>query len=270
LLAGDGIRCPVTIKQRLCRTRGIPGSSAGNQSGVEFPRLPVDAPPVHAASVAVIGIAGPSGAGKSWLARNLQRRLGPLAARLSLDDFYRDLAHLDPTERARTNFDHPESIDWPLFESRLAEILEGGAPPLPRYDFKTHTRSATSRRWHPRPVVVVEGLWTWWRPALRRLYRLRVFVDGEEPLLFERRLRRDIRERERSQQSVRHQWDSHVWPMARRYVLPQARHAHVQVAGTPSPADLVRLAARIRRLAVPGWGGPPQKRPDTWIRSRSR
>lgn len=206
-------------------------------------------PSVHACSVTVVGIAGASGAGKSWLARDLQRRLRPHAARLSLDDFYRDLSPLALADRALTNFDHPSAIDWPLFETRLQEILGGGTPLLPRYDFGTHTRRTTPRRWRPRPVVLVEGLWPWWPPALRPLYRLRVFLSAEEALLFERRLQRDVQERQRTAESVHRQWHEHVWPMSRRHVLPQARHAHLRFTGQPTESQLIRLTARIRRLA---------------------
>ena len=60
----------------------------------------------------LVAIVGGSGAGKSWLAERLHRRLGARAARLSLDDFYRDRSHLPPGRREKLNFDHPRSIDW--------------------------------------------------------------------------------------------------------------------------------------------------------------
>src|SRR5689334_19369399 len=38
----------------------------------------------------LVAIVGGSGSGKTWLAKKLQAALGDRAARLSLDDFYRD------------------------------------------------------------------------------------------------------------------------------------------------------------------------------------
>jgi len=48
-----------------------------------------------------------AGAGrKTWLVERLQASLNGQAARLSLDDFYRDRSHLPPARRTRVNFDH--------------------------------------------------------------------------------------------------------------------------------------------------------------------
>ena len=55
-------------------------------------------------------------------AGRLVEAFGADAGRLSLDDFYLDLSHQLPEERHRTNFDHPNAIDWPLFRRTLARI----------------------------------------------------------------------------------------------------------------------------------------------------
>ena len=47
--------------------------------------------PVH------VAVVGGSGSGKTWLAEKLAAALAPRAARLSLDDFYRDLSALPTT-----------------------------------------------------------------------------------------------------------------------------------------------------------------------------
>jgi len=72
--------------------------------------------------VTLVAIAGGSGSGKTWLAAALRRRLRGTAALLSIDDFYRDLAHLPPNRRTRVNFDSPAAIDWVAFESALRAI----------------------------------------------------------------------------------------------------------------------------------------------------
>jgi len=197
----------------------------------------------------LVAIAGGSGSGKTWLARELQRRLRPHAALLSLDDFYHDLAGLPLAERAKVNFDHPEAIDWELFHECLAGIREGGAVTVPRYDFSQHTREPRGRRWPARPVVLVEGLWPWRRSAVARLYSLRVFRAGGDEVCLARRLERDVRERGRSEDSVHTQWHSHVQPMYRRFVAPQAATAHVRLPREVPEWRLDRIAARIRRLA---------------------
>ena len=199
--------------------------------------------------VTLIAIAGGSGSGKSWLASELVRRLKPHAARLSLDDFYRDLTALPLAERARTNFDAPRAIDWPRFETCLDQLRAGGTVLLPRYDFTTHTRRPRPRRWRWRPIVLIEGLWPWWRPSLRRHYALRVFRTGPDEVLFARRLERDVAARARTAESVERQWRQQVRPMYRRFVRPQLRSAHISLPCEAPGWRIDRLAARIRRLA---------------------
>src|SRR6185436_16193427 len=114
----------------------------------------------------LIAITGGSGAGKTWLARELQSALGRRAARISLDDFYRDSSHLSPGRRAAINFDHPRTIDWPTLERALRQLRAGRPARVPRYDFKTHCRVRTQAVLRPRPIVVMEGLWLLRRPSL--------------------------------------------------------------------------------------------------------
>lgn len=201
-------------------------------------------------AVILVAIAGGSGSGKTWLAAALRRRLRSQAGLISLDDFYRDLSHLPLARRARTNFDSPAAIDWTLFESTLRTLAAGGTPILPRYDFAHHTRSARVRRWRRHPIVLIEGLWPWARPGLRRLFSLRIYRDAAAGLRFERRLRRDVRHRGRTPASVDRQWRLQVEPMFARHVAPQRRTADVVLGAVVTPADLAALARRIRQWSA--------------------
>ena len=201
-------------------------------------------------AVHLIAITGGSGSGKTWLAKKLQRRLGRRAGLLSLDDFYRDLSALPPGARDRVNFDHPDAIDWDLFRKCLEAIRRGEPVRLPCYDFATHTRKSRTRRWEPRPVLVIDGLWLLRRPAIRKLYAHTVFVDGPEELRLARRLARDQTERGRSKASVLRQWRSHVKPMHDAHVAPQARLANQVVTPETAQAALAMLEEMAELLAV--------------------
>ena len=196
----------------------------------------------------LVAIAGPSGAGKSWLASQLRTRLGPRAALLRLDDFYRDLSHLPEARRQQINFDHPRAIDWDLFERTLTNCRAGRRSRAPRYDFTRHTRRARMTWWKPKPLVLVEGLWLWRRPSIRRLFAIRIYVDCPRRVQLQRRLRRDAIERGRSAASVRRQFASQVVPMAERHVAPQARWADVVLTSPVSERDVDTLAERVRTL----------------------
>lgn len=189
-------------------------------------------------NVHLIAVTGGSGSGKTWLVQQLLREFVEDAGRISLDDFYHDLSHLPPEEREGTNFDHPDAIDWSLFQQCLGCIASGEVCELPSYDFATHTRRTDRVPWVPPRMILIDGLWLLHREELRALYSLSIFVECSEPLRFERRLARDQIERLRSERSVREQFDRYVVPMHLQFVAPQARHADLVIE---TPFQLERL-----------------------------
>jgi uridine kinase len=197
----------------------------------------------------LIAIAGGSGAGKSWLAGRLQRALGTKAARLSLDDFYRDRSHLPPGRREQINYDHPRAIDWPCLERVLGDCRAGRRARVPCYDFATHTRSSRRRQWQPRALILVEGLWLLHRRAVRGQFDLKIYVGCPENIRMGRRLARDVAERGRNLASVRRQFREKVAPMHQRFVAPQALLADIVLTRPPGRGQVRQLAAILRTLA---------------------
>jgi uridine kinase len=198
----------------------------------------------HRAPPILIAIVGGSGSGKTWLADKLKTELAPHAARLSLDDFYRDRSHLSPLRRARINFDQPHAIDWAALEDALRALAEGRATRVPIYDFKTHSRDGV-RVLHPKPVILVDGLWLLRRRSLRQLFGLRIFIDCATGTRLRRRLERDRSARGRTTASVKEQFWGTVEPMHRVYVAPQVRYADILVGGHCRAGDVARLAGEI-------------------------
>lgn len=194
-----------------------------------------------------IAITGGSGSGKTWLARQLKRRLGAQAVILTLDDFYRDQSAVPLRQRSRLNFDHPDAIDWDLLIECLDGIKDGKPVRLPRYDFTEHTRKTRTRVWNRKPIVVLEGLWLLRRPELRKLYSLSVFVECDEALRLERRIKRDMRERERSRASILRQFRTQVAPMHDCYVQPQAKLATMVLGPAISRQAVDDLAEQIQQ-----------------------
>lgn len=193
----------------------------------------------------LIAITGGSGAGKTRLAGELQRALGANAARLSLDDFYLDRSALSPEERADINFDHPDAIDWPLFEQVLDDCRQGRPAPVPRYDFAAHLRSPSWEKFFPTPLVLVEGLWLFWQPRLLKWFDLKIFLDCPARRRLEQRLARDVSERGRSVGSVRAQFWETVAPMHEQFVAPQARWADLILKAPVDSQALRELVATL-------------------------
>ena len=198
--------------------------------------------PVH------IAIVGGSGSGKTWLAEKLAARLAPQAARLSLDDFYRDLSSLPAKERDRVNFDDPAAIDWETFREIISAMRIGKAIALPRYDFATHTRTREPQVFTPPPLVVWDGLWLLHHGWLRGQFAASVFVECEAEVRFHRRAERDVRERGRTLESVRRQFFGHVDPMHEKFVEPQLGRAAQCLTSPVGTATAEQLANQFKKL----------------------
>jgi uridine kinase len=197
----------------------------------------------------LVAIVGGSGSGKTWLASRLESALGKqTVCRVGLDDFYRDRSSLSPQRRARINFDRPEAIDWPELESVMNRCFCGRDTTVPRYDFKTHCRAKTPRSFLARPVVLLDGLWLLRRPALRRLFALKVYLECPADLRLKRRINRDRVERGRSATSVREQFETTVEPMHKKYVAAQRRWADVVITADEMQKRLPDLIKRIKGL----------------------
>lgn len=198
----------------------------------------------------LVAIVGGSGSGKTWLAEKLCAALGRRAARLSLDDFYRDRSHLPVGRRGRINFDHPRAIDWVAF-ARVAEACLAGKPVrVPSYNFETHSRRAKPRLFHPKPITLVDGLWLLHRRKLRRLFGVSIFLKCSQTTRLRRRLARDLLSRGRAAASVRAQFRLTVAPMHTQHVAPQARWAQMVVREIPTACRVKLLAEKLRIKAA--------------------
>ena len=189
----------------------------------QIPRLPF--PPT------VLGIAGCSGSGKTTLANEMARMLRGL--RFHLDDYYLDLGHMPLAERVQQNFDDPSMIEIPLLAEHIAALARGDTIDRPVYDFATYTRVlGRTQRVTSGPFLIIEGIFALHFAELLPLYQLRIYVDTPDALCFERRLKRDMDERGRSEESVRYQWEYRVRPSSMTFVRPSSANADLVVEGS--------------------------------------
>ncbi|HEY3703477.1 MAG TPA: uridine kinase [Terracidiphilus sp.] len=204
----------------------------------------------------IIGVAGCSGSGKTTLAAELAHVLGGI--HFPLDNYYRDLAHLPPAERAVQNFDDPATIESPLLAAHVAALARGEAIERPLYDFTTHTRLRDrTEPIGPAPVVIVEGIFALHYAELLPLYQLSVYVDAPDHICYQRRLDRDVTQRGRTPESVRAQWEATVRPSGRRWVQPSAANASLIIDGTLELDWKMELV--MRRARTSSGGGKPRQ-----------
>ena len=195
----------------------------------------------------IICVAGGTASGKTTLAGELYRRGGDEQVQIvALDSYYRDLSHLPPEERATVNYDHPDALEIALLRFHLDALRNGNIIEAPVYDFATHSRSKEVQRVSPSAIVILEGILALHYPELREVYSYSVFVDTADELRFERRLARDVRERGRTKESVREQWDATVQPMHLQYCIPTRAWASEIMTGEEwSEPEVAALWGRI-------------------------
>lgn len=213
-------------------------SDEAHCAGAAMPRLPF--PP------SIIGIAGASGSGKTTLAAELARELDGI--HFPLDNYYLDLSHLPPAERANENFDDPALIESSLLVAHVASLGRGETIERPLYDFSHYIRVPDrTETMNAGAFVLVEGLFALYYTDLLPLYQLRVYLDTPDDICFDRRMRRDTIERGRTPESVRRQYEATVRPSSIAFVRPSAAHADLVIDGTAALDWKVELALSAMR-----------------------
>jgi uridine kinase len=193
----------------------------------------------------VIGVCGGSGSGKTSFCEKLVEILGPdQVAYLKQDDYYRDLKHLDLEERVHVNFDHPDAIEFPLLCTHLDLLAAGHQIAIPQYDFSLYTRTRIQRIVSPRPVVILEGILIFSDSSLESRIHHKIFIDTAEDIRFHRRLRRDVKDRGRTPESVTERFKETVRPMHEQFVEPCKQRADRVISGEiPFEPVILELSA---------------------------
>ena len=168
------------------------------------------------------------------IAKRLQAH-GDNVVHVCHDNYYKPLDHLPMGERAKHNFDHPDSLDTTLMVEQLKQLKEGKTVHVPTYDFSTHSRCDQMLEKRPARLVLVEGILIYSHPQLREMLDIKIFVDTDADVRFIRRLKRDLSDRGRDVGSVIEQYLETVRPMHNQFVEPSKRHADVII-----PTGLVK------------------------------
>ena len=176
----------------------------------------------------LIGIGGGTGSGKTAVSENIlngfdEDEIGIIAQ----DAYYKDLSDTPSKERAKTNFDHPEAIDFDLLTEHLKNLVNGEPVEIPVYDFSTHTRARETNRLDPRPTIVLEGIMVLTNERLRELMDIKIYVETDADVRFIRRLQRDIKERDRTVEDVIEQYMNTVRPMHEEFLEITKKYADI-------------------------------------------
>lgn len=198
----------------------------------------------------IIGISGASASGKSLLANTIVNELGSdQVVVISEDSYYKDHSNIPFDERAKINYDHPDSIDHELLCEHLLQLQLGNSVEVPIYNHSMHVREKETRRIGRHAIIVLEGILLFVEQKLREIMDIRIFMETSLDICLIRRLKRDIKERGRSLDSVLKQYEETVRPMYLQFIDPSKRYADLIVprgGGNRIAIDMIK--AKMREL----------------------
>ncbi len=183
----------------------------------------------------IIGIAGGTGSGKTTVVERLVRENHPdEVVVLSQDNYYKNHPDLSFSERESLNYDHPNSIDFPLLKNHISALQRGESIIQPVYSFVHHARTDQTLKVYPKKVLIVEGILVFTDIELLKLYSVKIFVhaDADERLI--RRINRDTAERGRSLEEVLHRYRTTLKPMHEQFIEPSKTHADIIIPNMKS------------------------------------
>ncbi|MDD7108454.1 MAG: uridine kinase [Prevotellaceae bacterium] len=176
----------------------------------------------------IIGIAGGTGSGKTTVVRKIIEALpeGSVAV-IPQDSYYKDQGHLPLEERLKTNFDHPDAFEWPLFAEQISMLKAGKAIEQPTYSYVISTRLKETIHVEPKDVIIVEGIMALYDKNLRDQMDLKIYVDtgADERLL--RVIERDMAERGKDLETLMNKYRDVLKPMHQEFIEPTKAYADI-------------------------------------------
>ncbi len=190
----------------------------------------------------VIAIAGGTGSGKTFLTNNLKKKyLKEEILILHQDSYYHDISHLKYHERCKQNFDHPNAIDIDLIKKHLKKLRNGQIVEIPSYDFKSHLRLNKTKKTRKHKIIIMEGILMLHYQKLHKFYSLKIFIESPEDLRINRRIKRDMKFRGRTYESIQLQYKNTVKPMHDKFVIPSKKYADMIIGGSDKIDNSVKI-----------------------------
>lgn len=194
----------------------------------------------------LILLAGGSGSGKTTVAEEIIKNLPTDIGGISIcqDRFYNDTNINDLKKLDSFNYDHPSALNWKLMRKQIRNLLNNKTTHLPIYDYKIHGHAKEKDIVKPTDVIIFEGIHALYDDEMNSLADLKIFVDTPKDESFIRRLERDVKQRNRSIDSVITQWRSTVRPMYDAFIEPTKLSADIIIPWNEFQRKAVEIIRR--------------------------
>lgn len=182
----------------------------------------------------VIGITGGSASGKTLFLKSLLNKLSEDEITLiSQDNYYKERSEMPVDKNGYYNFDLPECIDFQLYSEHIKALIEGETVTHKEYQFDNSENRkdlpVVMLTYKPSKIIVVEGLFVFYKKRVSKLLDLKIFVDAKEHIKLKRRINRDKNERGSDLDDVLYRWEKHVAPTFDKYINPTKHKADIIV-----------------------------------------
>jgi uridine kinase len=195
----------------------------------------------------IIGIAGGSGSGKTFFLNSfLHHFKNDEVTLLSQDDYYIPAGEMTQEENKLYNFDLPATIDDEQFLIDIKKLIKGDVVYKKEYNFNNPLAVVKILEINPAPILIVEGLFILHFNEISNLLDLRIFIEADESVALQRRIKRDGMERGYPEEDVLYKWHNHVVPAYNDFLMPYRDACNkIIVNNNDTPDDIIRITEEI-------------------------
>ena len=206
----------------------------------------------------IIGIAGGSGSGKTFFLNCfLHHFVQDEVTLVSQDDYYIPAGEMSQEENKMYNFDLPSTIDSQQFLKDIKQLVDGEAVYKKEYNFNNPLAVVKILEIKSAPIIIVEGLFILHFQEIASLLDHTIFVDAEDHVALDRRIKRDGLERGYPEEDVLYKWHNHVVPAYNEYLLPYKTDCNLVITNNSNdPEEIIgiteEISAELRNTVLAG------------------
>jgi len=177
----------------------------------------------------IVGITGGSGVGKTTLIKKLYAEFPDKISTISLDNYYKPKEEQHIDENGKINFDLPTALNTEKLKSDIDLLLNNQIITKNKYTFNNPNKEADIIQIFPKEILIIEGLFVMEYDFIREILDYAVYLIVDPEIQLERRLKRDINERNYHPEDIIYQWKNHVVPAYENYVKPYRNQVDLMI-----------------------------------------
>ena len=193
----------------------------------------------------IVGITGGSGVGKTTLINKLYKEFDGKITTLSLDNYYKPKSEQSVDDNGVTNFDLPTALDTKQLEIDLNLLSKNEVVKQKIYTFNNPDKEDDYLHIEPNEILIVEGLFVMHYPFVKSKLDYSVYLSVDREKQLERRLKRDMTERNYTKESILYQWHNHVIPSYDNFVRPYKTESDLIITNNTDFDDNINVLNNV-------------------------